>query len=119
MNKTTVRLLLIFFAVLVGSALLVYIVLERTSMRGATPGVTHSASPESTPESGGASGVLTELFGIDAAAATAPNAAADSVVAVRIFLRFLIAAFLSAILAFRWRRSKFMKRNPYVAQTQI
>jgi hypothetical protein len=35
-------------------------------------------------------------------------------------MRFLIAAFLAAILAFRWRRGlSITKRNPYVAQTQI
>ena len=124
MNKATVRLLVIFFAVLVGSALLVYVFLERTSFRTAnTPAVASAspADPNATPARpvSEPNSVLTELFGTDQAAATAPNAAADAVIAVRIFLRFLIAAFLSAILAFRWRRNLYSKRNPYVAQTQI
>ena len=35
-------------------------------------------------------------------------------------LRFLLAAFLAMLLAFRWRRGfKITQRNPYVAQTQI
>jgi uncharacterized membrane protein YhiD involved in acid resistance len=35
-------------------------------------------------------------------------------------LRFLVAALLAAVLAFRWRRGiSITKRNPYVAQTQI
>jgi hypothetical protein len=35
-------------------------------------------------------------------------------------LRFALAAFLAALLAFRWRRGgSVVRRNPYVAQTQI
>ena len=130
MNKATVRLLLIFLAVLVGSALLVYLVLDRTSRRAAnvadprstataTPGASSAATPD--PRDDQANSVISELFGTGDAAATDPNApAADGVVAARIFLRFLIGAFLAAILAFRWRRNfSITKRNPYVAQTQI
>ena len=129
MSKATVRLLVIFFAVLVGSALLVYFVLERSSRRAgnvidqrstatATPGVTSEAATP-TPRNGDS--VLSELFGTDDATATDPNAAAgEGVIAARIFLRFLIGAFLAAVLAFRWRRNlSITKRNPYVAQTQI
>lgn len=127
MNKATVRLLVIFFAVLVGSALLVYVVLERSSRvrTGADTPATATPSPGSgavapSNREGQANSVLSELFGMDAETPTAPNAAADTVVAGRIFLRFLIGAFLAAILAFRWRRNfSITKRNPYVAQTQI
>ena len=42
------------------------------------------------------------------------------IVAGRVLLRFVIAAFLAMLLAFRWRRGvSITKRNPYVAQTQI
>jgi len=42
------------------------------------------------------------------------------VVAARVMLRFLLAAFLAMLLAFRWRRGvSITRRNPYVAQTQI
>ena len=126
MNKGTVRLLVIFFGVLVGSALLVYLVLERSSRlrTPADPPAAATASPGSaavaqTNREGQANSVLSELFGMDSESA-APNAAADTVVAGRIFLRFLIGAFLAALLAFRWRRNfSITKRNPYVAQTQI
>lgn len=125
MNKATVRLLLIFFAVLVGSALLVYLVLDRTSLRAANPTVA-TASPATEPNatparlSDGPNSVLNQLFGTDDAAATAPGTEISVMTAVRIFVRFLIAALLSAILAFRYRRNfSSAKRNPYVAQTQI
>lgn len=126
MNKTTVRLLLIFLAVLVGSALLVYVVLDRSSRPGAdsrattptTPTAESPAAPSSADDS--ANSFLTELFGTDAPAATAAKVESNGVIALRIFLRFLIAAVLASFLAFRWRRNLSMaKRNPYVAQTQI
>ncbi len=131
MNKATVRLLLIFFAVLVGSALLVYLVLDRTSRRAANvadPRSTATATPGASSEvatpdrrEDEANSVLSQMFGTGDAAATDPNApAADGVVAARIFLRFLVGSILAAILAFRWRRNfSITKRNPYVAQTQI
>jgi hypothetical protein len=123
MNKSTVRLLVIFLAVLVGSALIVYVALERSQHTATvTDQRTETATPGTTAPTpqGDANPFLSELFGTDDAAATAPNAAADGVIAIRIFLRFLIAAVLSSFLAFRWRRnfSRAM-RNPYVAQTQI
>jgi uncharacterized membrane protein YhiD involved in acid resistance len=126
MNKATVRLLVIFFAVLVGSALLVYVVLERTSRSRTVADTTaaETSSPGSTPviqpTRDREPNVLSQLFGIDDEPATASSGAADTVVAGRIFLRFLIGAFLAALLAFRWRRNfSITKRNPYVAQTQI
>ncbi len=127
MNKATVRLLVIFLAVLVGSALLVYLVLERSSRvrtdanppAAATPSPGSTAVVESNREGQG-NNVLSQLFGIDSDTPADPNAAADTVVPGRIFLRFLIGALLSALLAFRWRRNfSITKRNPYVAQTQI
>ena len=47
MNKATVRLLLIFLVVLVGSALLVYLVLDRMDRRAAQ--VNRPAVSESQP----------------------------------------------------------------------
>jgi hypothetical protein len=125
MNKATVRLLVIFFAVLVGSALLVYLILDRSSRLRTVADTPAAATPspgsEPVPQrERQADSVLSELFGTDPDTATAPNAAPDTVVAGRIFLRFLIGAILAAILAFRWRRNfSITKRNPYVAQTQI
>lgn len=119
MNKSTVRLLVIFLAVLVGSALIVYLVLERSQRpQTATDQRTETATPGATtapaPRDDGAGSFLSDLFGTEGAPAAVRESAAQ------IFLRFLIAAVLSSFLAFRWRRnfSRAM-RNPYVAQTQI
>ena len=129
MNKTTVRLLVVFVAVLLGSALLVYVVLDRSGAparnRATEPPAVSAdqpgsnagspAVPNRSQNNGGAS-ILTELFGRDAS----HNVQEEEVFVGRILLRFLIAALLGAFLAFRWRRGvSIAKRNPYVAQTQI
>lgn len=129
MNKSTVRLLVIFFAVLLGSGLLVYVLLERAGTRsrnaaGNQPAVTadqpnaRSSSPDATPgvPDNNKRSVIDELFGLDSSVKTAE----EELVAAKVFLRFLIAALLAMFLAFRWRRGvSLTKRNPYVAQTQI
>jgi hypothetical protein len=133
MNKTIVRLLLVFVAVLIGSGLLVYVALERSGVPGRSVAIqpsaastdqraTNSGSPAASggiPNDGGNS-ILSELFGQDAAQAEQIEESSRGMVAVRILLRFLIAALLAALLAFRYRRGlSIAKRNPYVAQTQI
>jgi len=128
MNKATVRLLLIFLVVLMGSALLVYLVLDRMSRRAIVddrPAVSQSqaeARPETapTPSRESENPFLSELLGDDSAEGTDPEAGSWAVVSSRIFLRFLVAALLATVLAFRWRRGmSITTRNPYVAQTQI
>lgn len=133
MKRTTVRLLLVFVAVLVGSGLLVYVLLDRSARLGTDvateppaasagqPGVTAQspAVPNRTRDNSRNS-VLAELFGHDAAQAEQLEESSRGLVAARILLRFMIAAFLATFLAFRWRRGlSIPKRNPYVAQTQI
>ena len=132
MNKQLVRLLVIFVAVLIGSGLLVYVLLEsrngaptrnaadRPSTQAASPD--NSASPaerSAEPQNSENRSVISELFGMESP--THPTTEAErGIVAVRVLLRFLIAAFLAMLLAFRWRRGiSITKRNPYVAQTQI
>jgi hypothetical protein len=131
MNKPLMRILLVFVAVLIGSGLLVYVLLERTSGPGsavtepvstaeAQPGT--SASPEVAPRTraNGNHSVLNEIFGIDHPGAKVVEEEDRAVVAARVLIRFLLAAFLAMLLAFRWRRGiSLTKRNPYVAQTQI
>lgn len=127
MNKSTRTLLIVFFTVLVGSALLVYLLMRGSSPvaddnRAATAETRVTATPESTaPASGnGANTIITELFGSDSTSPPAPEEGDRGVVALRIFLRFLLAAILSTFLAYRWRRGvPLTSRNPYVAQTQI
>lgn len=138
MNKQLGRLLVIFIAVLLGSGLLVYVLLERRTAtpvrnvpaRAASPAPqpgdsaspAQTAAPAQTPAAAqdeSNRSVLSEIFGIE----TPTNATTEEergIVAIRVLLRFLIAAFLAALLAFRWRRGiSITKRNPYVAQTQI
>ncbi len=133
MNRTTVRLLLVFFGVLLGSGLLVYVLLDRSGAPGTTGATEQPAASADQPavpagspavpnriKNNGSSSILTELFGRDPAHVERVEESNREVVAARILLRFLIAAFLAAFLAFRWRRGlSIPKRNPYVAQTQI
>lgn len=131
MNKQLARLLVIFFAVLLGSGLLVYILLEYSGPAGNSaidrPATTadQPANPSGSPDSGraqsnGNRSILTELFGVEPTDHRATPEAERGLVAARVLLRFMIAAFLAMLLAFRWRRGiSLTKRNPYVAQTQI
>lgn len=132
MNRTTVRLLLVFVAVLLGSGLLVYVVLDRSG-KPATSGsverpvapTDQSAATAGSPEAkriqnNGRGSILTELFEPDTTHAERVEEPNRGVIAARILTRFLLAAFLAAFLAFRWRRGlSITRRNPYVAQTQI
>jgi hypothetical protein len=79
-----------------------------------------TASPEPSTKARENRSVLTEVFGVDRANGKVPEEADRGVIAARVLIRFLIAAFLAMLLAFRWRRGvSVMRRNPYVAQTQI
>jgi hypothetical protein len=132
MNKQLVRLLVIFVAVLLGSGLLVYVLLERRTgtpvrnvpERATAPGEQVNNNSLTAQTSAGARddanrSVLSEVFGIDSPTQVTTEEE-RGVVAVRVLLRFIIAAFLAMLLAFRWRRGvSITKRNPYVAQTQI
>ena len=133
MNKPLVRILVIFFAVLLGSGLLVYVFLERgstpessavTNQPSTSDGqpVTATASPEvaTKAQEKNNRSVLSEIFGIDRPGGKTTDEPERGVVAARVLLRFLLAAFLAMLLAFRWRRGvSITRRNPYVAQTQI
>jgi uncharacterized protein DUF4956 len=133
MKRPLVRILVVFVVVLLGSALLVYALLERSS-RGTTSVVTDRSSisssqpdvspgvtePGTRPPANGNRSVLKEIFGIDETNKKAVEEGEIEIVAARVLLRFLIAAFLAMLLAFRWRRDlSITRRNPYVAQTQI
>ena len=129
MNKATVRLLLIFLVVLLGSAFLVYLVLDRMDRRAAQvdrPAVSETqpdTRPDVSPTPGDAQDnpFLSQILGSEPRPSTDPlEQGSWGVVIARIFARFLVAALLAAILAFRWRRGMTnTMRNPYVAQTQI
>src|ERR1700730_1371104 len=133
MNRTTVRLLLVFVAVLLGSGLLVYVVLDRSggpttngSVERPSTSADQSGANAGSPEvpkriqNNGRGSILRELFEPDATRAERVEESNRGMIAARILTRFLLAAFLAAFLAFRWRRGlSITRRNPYVAQTQI
>ncbi|MEK6335631.1 MAG: DUF4956 domain-containing protein [Acidobacteriota bacterium] len=130
MNKLTLGLLATFVVILLGSGLLAYVFRDQPA--GITTGPqsgTSSSSPSTTatPPAGteeankrAKAPLFWELFGPDASGLSPSTSTSWEAAAARIALRFSLAAFLAALLAFRPRRGvPFARRNPYVAQTQI
>ncbi len=122
MNRLTVGLLATFTVLLLGTGLLAYVLRDRaapadaTAQRSANPNATPAPSPAETRERP----LLWQLFGGDSSTTSPTNVASWESTAARIALRFSLAAFLAALLAFRPRRGvSISRRNPYVAQTQI
>ena len=130
MNRLTLGLVATFVAILLASGLLAYVLRDRSADTSAG---TQSESPlnpsnaAATPSTGtekqgkrSTHPLLWELFGPDSSGLSPTTYASWESTAARILLRFSLAAFLAALLAFRPRRGvSFSRRNPYVAQTQI
>jgi uncharacterized membrane protein YhiD involved in acid resistance len=131
-KREVFTLLVVFLGVLMVSALAVYLIAGGSNRaRRSAPAVapTEETQPSSqvrptegvpVPERTVApdSGFLSELFRPETAAHVTGENWGE--VAAKITLRLLLAALLGAALAFRPRREILsMKRNPYVAQTQI
>ncbi|HLA13287.1 MAG TPA: DUF4956 domain-containing protein [Pyrinomonadaceae bacterium] len=118
MSRPTITLVVVFIAVLLASGLVVYFVLDRSSRSGSVQSTTNV---QATPEAGAsrpADDFFSQLLGSDTTEVAEEGSRA--VRAVRILLRFIIAALLAALLAYGRRRNiSVIKRNPYVAQTQI
>jgi uncharacterized membrane protein YhiD involved in acid resistance len=125
MDRLTVGLLATFVALLLGSGLLAYVLRDRNAPAPADVSVPHEkgdkgANAVATPPPAENRPLLWQLFGGDASASSPTTVASWESIAARIALRFSLAAFLAALLAFRPRRGVSMnRRNPYVAQTQI
>ena len=127
MNRLTVAVLATFVVILLGSGLFAYIFREQggTTVTTATPSGSPSSGQIAAPaasEREARRGVplFGELFGPDASGLTPADVASWEATSARIALRFALAAFLASLLAFRWRRGgSGVRRNPYVAQTQI
>jgi uncharacterized membrane protein YhiD involved in acid resistance len=127
MNRLTIAVLATFVVILLGSGLLAYIFRDQNGVTVTT--ATPSGSPAhgqiaapaaSEREAQRGIPLMGELFGPDATGLTPANVASWEVTSARIALRFALAAFLASLLAFRWRRGgSIVRRNPYVAQTQI
>ena len=125
MNRLTVGLLATFAVLLLGSGLLTYVLRDRNAPAPADV-VQHSekgdkgANASATPPPPEQRPLLWQLFGADSSTASPTTVASWESIAARIALRFSLAAFLAALLAFRPRRGVSLnRRNPYVAQTQI
>jgi uncharacterized membrane protein YhiD involved in acid resistance len=115
MDKLTVALLAAFIAVLLATGLLAYVVRDRSAVAG---GPDLSQGTNTIPRENRS--LISQLFGPDYSGPTPTDSSSWESTAARIALRFSLAAFLAALLAFRPRRGvPINQRNPYVAQTQI
>lgn len=129
MKRETLTLIVVFVGVLLVSAFAVYFLASRTNQTTAGRESTLQRTTEATPETdsvgprpspreserGGSS--LGQIFSTETENQTAhPGSWADALAILT--LRLFLAALLGALLAFRPRR-RVIKRNPYVAQTQI
>jgi hypothetical protein len=111
MNRVALAVLAVFTVILLGSGLLAYFFRDQPRPAVASP----AASPATTDNP-----LLGELIGSDSPGIAPANLASWEATTARISLRFSLAAFLAALLAFRARRGlSVARRNPYVAQTQI
>lgn len=126
-NRERLTLVAVFVSVLLVSAFAVYFLARRTNQPEANrESVQQSASP--TPETEPVarrpspqredSPFLEQVFRTESQDRTATRAASWSESLGTLTLRLILAALLGAMLAFRPRR-RVIKRNPYVAQTQI
>src|ERR1044072_893897 len=123
MNRLTVAVLATFVVILVGSGILAYVLSDQpaapatsTAAPSASPGASIATPAASDREARNRVPLFGELFGPDASGLSPASFATWEATSARIALRFSLAAFLAALLAFRPRRGA---RNPYVAQTEI
>src|ERR1043166_3276875 len=131
MNKLTLTLLGTFVAILLLSGALAYAFREQPQT---TTAETSQSSPTTSPSPGdkgsnekqkeqkpnNGHSVISEVFGVEAPSIAPSSLTNWESVAAKVALRFSLAAFLAALLAFRPRKGmSFSRRNPYVAETQI
>ena len=133
MNRLTVGLLATFVAILLGSGLLAYVLRDRAEPANSNATAARSENTATSPNTGEAPAadgekqskrghhpLLWELFGPDSSGLSPATYVSWATTASRIALRFSLAAFLAALLAFRPRRGiSASRRNPFVGQTQI
>src|SRR5688500_4672797 len=117
MNRVALAVLGTFVVILIGSGLLAYYFRDQHGSGVATPSGSPAATATPAPDQ---IPLIGELFGPDAPGLAPTSFASWEATSARIALRFSLAAFLAALLAFRPRRGvSIARRNPYVAQTQI
>ncbi len=126
MNRLSLSLLATFLVILLGSGIVAYVLRDRSVPAGVNTTKSKSESSTATNETAAENEkhanlpLMGQLFGPDYSGLSSNNYVSWESTAARIALRFSLAAFLAALLAFRPRRGvAFTHRNPYVAQTQI
>jgi uncharacterized protein DUF4956 len=124
MNRVTVAVLGLFIAILLASGILAYVLRDQPGTAGRTASVPVASPTATAPANESQSAreipLFGQLFGPDASGLSPSNLTSWETLSARIALRFSLAAFLAALLAFRPRRGvSVVRRNPYVAQTQI
>src|SRR5215813_9236306 len=124
MNRVTVAVLGLFIAILLGSGILAYVLSDESRTTGRTTASPAASPAVATPADESAARreipLFGQLFGPDATGLSPASFSTWEAMSARIALRFSLAAFLAALLAFRPRRGvSVVRRNPYVAQTQI
>ena len=127
MNRVTLAVLATFVVILLGTGLLAYVLREQpgattttVSPRSSSQGSAISSPAPNENQMNRENSSLWELFGPDASGLSPSSFSSWETTSARIALRFALAAFLAAVLAFRPRRGvPITRRNPYVAQTQI
>ena len=120
MNRLTLAVLSTFVVILLGTGFLAYVFRDRSGST-VTTSTSPAAAPTPTPaDSQDEVPLLGELFGQEDSGVSPTSIASWEAASSRIALRFALAAFLAALLAFRPRRGlSLLRRNPFVAQTQI
>jgi hypothetical protein len=124
MTRVTVAVLGLFIVILVGSGILAYVLRDEPRTIGRTTAVPAASPTVTTPADEGQAAreipLFGQLFGPDATGLSPSTFYSWEALSARIALRFSLAAFLAALLAFRPRHGiSVVRRNPYVAQTQI
>ena len=122
MKSLTLAVLGTFVLLLLGSGLLAYYFRapHETEIMSRAPLESPQATATATPTARDEIPLVGELFGRDGGGLAPSTFGSWESLAARIALRFSLAAFLAALLAFRPRRgAPIFRRNPYVAQTQI
>jgi len=115
----------LFIVILVGSGILAYVLRDEPRIPGRATAVPVASPSATTPADEGQAAareipLFGQLFGPDATGLSPSTFYSWEALSARIALRFSLAAFLAALLAFRPRRGlSVVRRNPYVAQTQI
>ena len=114
MNRVSIAVLATFVLILLVAGVFAYMFRSpATAGVNVSPPTVEGEAQRNIP-------LIGELFGPDPTGLSPTTVASWESTAARIALRFSLAAFLAALLAFRPRRGVSpSRRNPYVAQTQI